>query len=58
MILLDKVIQVLILTGLDFLTGSFDQRFDGGGIGPALIKRNFFRKTVLSDRFLKEVLGS
>lgn len=51
MILLNKL---LILPDLDFLTGFFDQRFDGGGIGPALIKGNFFRKTVLSDRFLKE----
>lgn len=54
MILLNKVIQILILTDLDFLTGFFDERFDGGGIGPALINGDFFRKTLMSDRFLKE----
>lgn len=52
MILLNKVIQILILTDLDFLTGFFDERFDGRGIGPALINGDFFRKTVMSDCFL------
>jgi hypothetical protein len=42
-ILLNKVIQILILMDLDFLTGFFDERFDGRGIGPALINGDFFR---------------
>jgi hypothetical protein len=33
-ILLNKVIQILILTDLDFLTSFFEQHFDGGGIAP------------------------
>jgi hypothetical protein len=53
-ILLNKVIQILILTDLDFLTSFFEQHFDGGGIGPALIKGNFSGRPCCRTAFLRK----
>jgi hypothetical protein len=48
MSLFNQVVQVLVLTDLDFVTGFFDERFNGGSIGSASIEGDFFRKTVMS----------
>jgi hypothetical protein len=52
-ILLNQVVQILVLTDLDFVTGCFDERFNGCRIGSTLINCDLVGKLVLSDGFLQ-----
>jgi hypothetical protein len=54
MILLNPIVQVLALADLDHLTGFLLERFQGGGVGAALVDRDLVRETLLPNRFLKK----